>query len=254
MTKPRNRSSLSREDARSRYLQLAETALLAKIRLDALRLDREDDERRVAVGPFARLNAEEVAASADGKSRGAITEPLQEPAPVSVGGDGPCPRRPECRCIGSPGSAGVRRTAGMDRSGSDSRVRARAAPWHGAGRELRHELGPVAQPGAIWRLERADRGAEHAWFRHSAERSSESSSGPLWSGLASSLVLHGHRWMWPALSSACGRGFGSTSVSRRNIQPEPASTAPRQRVPRSRCCGRVRRGRSQAPPMIAPMR
>ena len=73
MTKPRNRSSLSREDARSRYLQLAETALLAKIRLDALRLDREDDERRVAVGPFARLNAEEVAASADGKSRGAIT-------------------------------------------------------------------------------------------------------------------------------------------------------------------------------------
>ena len=71
--KPRNRSPLSREDARSRYLQLAETALLAKIRLDALRLDREDDERRVAVGPFARLNAEEVAASADGKSRGAIT-------------------------------------------------------------------------------------------------------------------------------------------------------------------------------------
>ncbi len=71
--KPRNRSQLSRDDARSRYLQLAETALLAQIRVDALRLDREDDQRRVAVGPFARLNAEEVASSADGKSRGAIT-------------------------------------------------------------------------------------------------------------------------------------------------------------------------------------
>ncbi|HEY6607721.1 MAG TPA: hypothetical protein VI277_00855 [Candidatus Limnocylindria bacterium] len=71
--KPRHRSSLARDDAKKRYLQLAETALLAQIRRDARRLDREDDERRVAVGPFARLNAEEVAASADGKSRGAIT-------------------------------------------------------------------------------------------------------------------------------------------------------------------------------------
>ena len=69
----RHRSSLSRDDARKRYLQLAETALLTQIRQDAHLLDREDDERRVAVGPFARLNAEEVAASADGKSRGAIT-------------------------------------------------------------------------------------------------------------------------------------------------------------------------------------
>jgi hypothetical protein len=71
--KPRHRSSLSRADAKKRYLQLAETTLLAQIRRDARLLDREDDERRVAVGPFARLNAEEVAASADGKSRGAIT-------------------------------------------------------------------------------------------------------------------------------------------------------------------------------------
>jgi hypothetical protein len=71
--KRRHRSPLSRDDAKKRYLQLAETALLTQIRLDARRLDREDDERRVAVGPFARLNAEDVAASADGKSRGAIT-------------------------------------------------------------------------------------------------------------------------------------------------------------------------------------
>ncbi len=71
--KRRHRSSLSRDEAKKRYLQLAETALLGQIRLDARRLDREDDERRVAVGPFARLSAEEVAASADGKSRGAIT-------------------------------------------------------------------------------------------------------------------------------------------------------------------------------------
>ena len=69
----RHRSSLTRDDARKRYLQAAETALLTGIRLDARRLDREDDERRVAVGPFARLNAEDVAARTDGKSRGAIT-------------------------------------------------------------------------------------------------------------------------------------------------------------------------------------
>jgi hypothetical protein len=71
--KRRHRSPLSRDDAKKRYLQLAETALLRQIQVDARRLDREDDERRVAVGPFARLKAEEVAAGADGKSRGAIT-------------------------------------------------------------------------------------------------------------------------------------------------------------------------------------
>jgi hypothetical protein len=73
MAAPRRRSLLPPAEARQRYIRAAETVLLEQIQLDARRLDREDDERRVAVGPFAKLNAEQVAASADGKSRGAIT-------------------------------------------------------------------------------------------------------------------------------------------------------------------------------------
>src|SRR4249920_151520 len=69
----RRRSLLPPDEARKRYVQLAETVVLKQIQSDASRLDREDDERREAVGPFAKLNAEKVAASADGKSRGAIT-------------------------------------------------------------------------------------------------------------------------------------------------------------------------------------
>lgn len=69
----RRRSNLQPDEARKRYIRAAETVLLRQIQSDARRLDREDDERRVAVGPFAKLSAEDVAASVDGKSRGAIT-------------------------------------------------------------------------------------------------------------------------------------------------------------------------------------
>ncbi len=69
----RRRSALSPEEARKQYIRAAETVLLEQIQVDARRLDRKDDERRVAVGPFAKLNAEQVAAAAEGKSRGAIT-------------------------------------------------------------------------------------------------------------------------------------------------------------------------------------
>ncbi len=69
----RRRSLLPPDEARQRYIRAAEMVLLEQIQVDARRLDREDDELRVAVGPFAKLNAEQVAASADGKSRGAIT-------------------------------------------------------------------------------------------------------------------------------------------------------------------------------------
>jgi hypothetical protein len=69
----RTRSNLAPDQARRRYIQHAALTLLQQIQVDARRLDREDDEDRVAVGPFARLKAEDVAASADGKSRGAIT-------------------------------------------------------------------------------------------------------------------------------------------------------------------------------------
>ena len=69
----RRRTTLSPDEARKQYIRAAEMVLLRQIQSDARRLDREDDDQRVAVGPFARLSADEVAASAEGKSRGAIT-------------------------------------------------------------------------------------------------------------------------------------------------------------------------------------
>ena len=65
---PRARSTLSKEAARARYVEMGELAALEQIREDAKALD----ERAIAVGPFARLDANAVAAS-DGKTRGAIT-------------------------------------------------------------------------------------------------------------------------------------------------------------------------------------
>ena len=67
-TSPRRRSTLSREEARRRYVEIGELAVLEQVRADALRLD----EQSIAVGPFARLDANAVAAM-DGKTRGAIT-------------------------------------------------------------------------------------------------------------------------------------------------------------------------------------
>jgi hypothetical protein len=65
---PRTRSTLPREEARRRYVEIGELAVLEQVRRDAVRLDEES----IAVGPFARLDANAVAAL-DGKTRGAIT-------------------------------------------------------------------------------------------------------------------------------------------------------------------------------------
>jgi hypothetical protein len=65
---PRKRSTLPREEARRRYVEIGELAVLEQVRHDARRLDEES----IAVGPFARLDANAVAAL-DGKTRGAIT-------------------------------------------------------------------------------------------------------------------------------------------------------------------------------------
>lgn len=62
------RSALPKEQARRRYVEIGELAALEQIREDAETLDR----RAIAVGPFARLDANAVAAR-DGKTRGAIT-------------------------------------------------------------------------------------------------------------------------------------------------------------------------------------
>ena len=62
------RSNLPREEARRRYVNAGERAVLEQIRVDSATLD----DRSIAVGPFARLDAGVVAA-AEGKTRGVIT-------------------------------------------------------------------------------------------------------------------------------------------------------------------------------------
>jgi hypothetical protein len=69
----RRRSLLAPDEARQRYIRAAESVLLRQVQSDARRLDADDDGRSEAVGPFATLSAEAVAADVDGKSRGAIT-------------------------------------------------------------------------------------------------------------------------------------------------------------------------------------
>ena len=62
------RSTLPKDEARRRYVELGELMVLEQIRRDSELLDRE----AIAVGPFARLDANAVAAH-DGKTRGAIS-------------------------------------------------------------------------------------------------------------------------------------------------------------------------------------
>jgi hypothetical protein len=62
------RSTLPRAEALRRYVEMGELAVLEQVRVDARRLDEES----IAVGPFARLDANAVAAR-EGKTRGAIT-------------------------------------------------------------------------------------------------------------------------------------------------------------------------------------
>lgn len=64
----RARSPLGRLEARHRYLEIAELVALQQIKTDSEALDIGS----VAIGPFARLDANAVAAH-DGKTRGAIT-------------------------------------------------------------------------------------------------------------------------------------------------------------------------------------
>lgn len=64
----RRRSTLAKRDAQRRYVEIGELVALERIRDDAEMLDRGS----FAVGPFARLGADQVAAR-DRKTRGAIT-------------------------------------------------------------------------------------------------------------------------------------------------------------------------------------
>jgi hypothetical protein len=66
--KRRRRSTLPKDAARRRYVEIGELAALEQIRRDAEALDRG----AIAIGPFARVDANAVAAR-DGKTRGAVT-------------------------------------------------------------------------------------------------------------------------------------------------------------------------------------
>jgi len=62
------RSTLPKEEARRRYVEIGELVALEQIKKDSESLD----DHAIAVGPFARLDANAVAAH-DGKTRGAIS-------------------------------------------------------------------------------------------------------------------------------------------------------------------------------------
>jgi hypothetical protein len=62
------RSRLPRDEARRRYVEMGQLAALQQIKRDSELLDRSS----IAVGPFARLDANAVAAR-DGKTRGVIS-------------------------------------------------------------------------------------------------------------------------------------------------------------------------------------
>lgn len=64
----RERSTLPKPDARRRYVEIGELAVLEQIQRDSIALD----DSAIPIGPFARLDAAAVA-SQDGKTRGAIT-------------------------------------------------------------------------------------------------------------------------------------------------------------------------------------
>jgi hypothetical protein len=66
--RPAGRSTLPKDEARRRYVEIGQLAALQQIKRDSEALDR----RSLAVGPFARLDANAVA-ERDGKTRGVIS-------------------------------------------------------------------------------------------------------------------------------------------------------------------------------------
>jgi hypothetical protein len=76
---PPRRSTLSRSAARQRYVEIGELAVLQQIQRDSQALDQS----AIAVGPFARLDANAVAAE-DGKTRGAVTNVFGSQAAFQV--------------------------------------------------------------------------------------------------------------------------------------------------------------------------
>ena len=143
------RSTLSRDAARRRYVEIGELAALEQIRRDSEALD----ERALAVGPFARLDANAVAAR-DGKTRGAITNLFGSQAAFQAetmalalsAGDW-------IERVELPEPTALRCRRGLGRRAARRRVGARPAPRRRAGRELRHASGRCGSarcPYGLW--------------------------------------------------------------------------------------------------------
>ncbi len=212
--------------------------MLEQIRKDAELLDSD----AIAVGPFARLDANAVAAR-DGKTRGAITnlfgsqaafqaetmalalnagdwiEPIEFPAPA----DFPTRRGVGRRLLGRP-------------------VGARAAARRQADRELRVPLGALAQHRALRPLERADQPAQHGGVRAVA--------GAAGGGARSEALDHfgmalrdGHDGQRPRLRDRQhDRGRLAQPVPHRPATPPTRrSRSPRLCAARAACCGVGRR-------------
>ena len=81
--RPAGRSTLPKDEARRRYVEIGQLAALEQIKRDSELLDK----RSTAVGPFARLDAGAVAGR-DGKTRGVIIEPVREPGRLPGRDDG----------------------------------------------------------------------------------------------------------------------------------------------------------------------
>ena len=159
--RPAGRSTLPKDEARRRYVEIGQLAALEQIKRDSELLDK----RSTAVGPFARLDAGAVAGR-DGKTRGVISnlfgsqaafqaetmeraldagdwiESLEYPAPA----DHP--------------DAG----AWLDALFA-ARVGARAAPGRQAEGRLRLAVGAVAEHRPLRRLEQAHQRAQHGGER-----------------------------------------------------------------------------------------
>ena len=89
------------DEARRRYVEIGELAALEQIRDDPAR----STAGSLAVGPFARLDANAVAAP-DGKTRGAHHQPVRQPGRVPGRDDGAGARRRRAASRGSSTRAG----------------------------------------------------------------------------------------------------------------------------------------------------
>lgn len=166
----RRRSLLQPDDARRRYIRAAESVILRQIQVDGRRLDQDDDGQNVAVGPFAKLSAEEVAANVDGKSRGAITNLFKSQRQFQLQAMALVLEDPEVDVQDPPHPAGF----------ADARAWIAALATAESARGPHHGMEPAPGYGLIWALwlsqipygvwSQRIAGPSMREFRHSADR------------------------------------------------------------------------------------